>query len=122
MLHDSELEKKLLDRCRELGLDYGYILHDFPMSNDGTVWRAERVYTTGDRREMVYGLRLANLTTRALRDITAAGDQVETLWVGSDSSSNLPSQSVSSPALLIDEIEFVPSDKKPDRKPFVPKP
>ena len=119
---DSELEKKLLDRCRELGLDYGYILYDFPASNDGLVLRAERVYTTGGRREMVYGLRLANLTTRALRDIIAAGDQAKILWVGSESSSNLPSQSVLSPALLIDEIEFVPTDKKPDRKPFVAQP
>lgn len=122
-LSDSELETKLLERCRELGLDYGYILYDFPTSNEDTILRAMRVYVTGNRREMVYGLRLANLTTRALRDITAAGDQTKILWVDSGFfSKGLPGQSISSPALLIDEMEFVPTDKKPDKKPFVPKP
>lgn len=123
VLSDSELEKKLLDRCRELGLDYGYILYDFPNSDEGTVLRAIRVYTTGNKRETVYGLRLSNLTTRALRDITACGDQPKVLWIGPEPSSNgLPKQSVSAPALLVDEIEFVPTDKKPDKKPFVVKP
>ncbi len=122
-LSDHELEEKLLDRCRELGLDYGYILYDFPSWNEGVVLRAVRVYTTGNRRTTVYGLRLANLTTRSLRDIIAAGDQAKVLWVQTEPSSNgLPRQSVSSPALLVDEMEFVPIDKKPDKKPFVPKP
>lgn len=118
-LSESELEEKLLARCRELGLDYGYILYDFPSQNDGTVNKAVRVYTTGNKRETVYGLRLANLTTRALRDITAAGEQSKILWTYSD---GFPNQSVTSPALLIDEIEFIPTDKKPDKKPFVSKP
>ncbi len=122
-LSDRELEERLLSRCRELGLDYGYILYDFPASDDGIVSRAVRVYTTGNKRETVYGLRLANLTTRALRDITAAGNQAKVLWRQTEPSSNgLPKQSVSSPALLIDELEFVPTDKKPDKKPFVSKP
>ena len=121
-LSDNQLEEKLLDRCRELGLDYGYILYDLP-DNEGTVSRAVRVYTTGNKREMVYGLRLTNLTTRALRDIIAAGDQAEVLWMYTEfSSGGAPGQSISSPALLVDEIEFIPTDKKPDKKPFVPKP
>lgn len=121
-LPDNELEEKLLERCRELGLDYGYILYDLP-ANEGTVSRAVRVYTTGNKREMVYGLRLANLTTRALRDIKAAGDQPEVLWMYTDlASGGLPGQSISSAALLVDEMEFLPTDKKPDKKPFVPKP
>ncbi len=121
-LSDKELEEKLLDRCRELGLDYGYILYALP-DNEGTIARAVRVYTTGNKRERVYGLRLTNLTTRALRDITAAGDQPEVVWIYTEEASGgVPGQSISSPALLVDEMEFVPTDKKPDKKPFVPKP
>jgi hypothetical protein len=71
----------------------------------------------------VYGLRVSNLTTRALRDITAAGEQSQVVWIDSPFVfQGLPSQSVFSPALLVDEMEFVPTDKKPDKKPFVPKP
>lgn len=122
-LSDAQLEQKLRERCRELGLAYGYILHDFPEENDGVVSRATRIYADTDKRETVYGLRVSNLTTRALRDITAAGEQSQVVWIDSPFVfQGLPSQSVFSPALLVDEMEFVPTDKKPDKKPFVPKP
>ena len=48
--------------------------------------------------------------SRALRDILAAGDE-------SDVYSN-----VITPALLVDEIELLPSDRRPDRKPFIARP
>lgn len=122
-LSEEELEQKLLERCRELGLPYGYILYDFPEENGGVVSRAMRIYTDSERREMVYGLRLSNLTTRALRDIMAAGEQTRSIWLDTDSVfKGLPTQSISSPSLLVDEIEFIPTDQKPDKKPFVPKP
>lgn len=99
----EELEKQLLARCRELGLEYGYIFHSFPSEF------AERIYLDG-RREIVYGIELWDLNVRRLRDIRSAGDKLE------------KNGSVVAPAILVDELEIMPNQKKPDRKPPVPMP
>ena len=105
-LSEKELEAKLLARCKELELDYCYIVPN--MGGTGTM--VQRIYTADGRKEPVTGLEVSNLTTRALRDILAAGDE-------SDVYSN-----VITPALLVDEIELLPSDRRPDRKPFIARP
>lgn len=105
-LSEKELEAKLLARCKELELDYCYIVPN--MGGTGTM--VQRIYTADGRKEPVTGLEVSNLTTRALRDILAAGDD-------SDVYSN-----VITPALLVDEIELLPSDRRPDRKPFIARP
>ena len=105
-LSQKELEEKLLSRCKELELDYCYIVPNM-RGKDAMV---ERIYTADGHKEPVTGLEVSNLTTRALRDILAAGDD-------SDLYSN-----VIVPSLLVDEIELLPSDRRPDRKPFIARP
>ncbi len=105
-LSQKELEEKLLSRCKELELDYCYIVPE--IGGSGTV--VQRIYTADGHKEPVTGLEISNLTTRALRDILAAGDD-------SDLYSN-----VIVPSLLVDEIELLPSDRRPDRKPFIARP
>ena len=121
-LTQEELEQKLLDRCRELGLEYGYIFPRFPVINGGKgegsfAWR---IYTADGRKEPVYGLRLEGITTRSLRDVLAAGADEE-VSVFTDSSTMLPF-AVVAPSVLVDEIEILPTQRKPDRAPFVPLP
>ncbi len=99
------LEEKLLQRCRELGLEYGYIFHSFPYV------LAERIYTADGHKEAVYGIKLDGLTARSLRDIAAAGTDAQSI-----NSGNI---SVITPSILVDEIEMVPTQQKPDRAPFV---
>jgi len=104
----EQLEQKLLQRCRELGLEYGYIFHSFPFI------MAERIYVTDGHKEQVYGIDLKGLTPRSLRDILAAGDDSDVTTIGN--------VAIVAPSILVDEIEFVPSQQKPSRKPFVPLP
>ncbi len=118
-LSKEQMEQKLLQRCRELELEYCYILQEFPHEDTKTVNLAERIYTRDGRREPVFGLKIAEPSTRSLRDILAAG-QEDTVTTFSDP--EYRSYSLIAPSLLVDEIEILPDDKKPDRRPFVSKP
>lgn len=106
-LSKKELEEKLLSRCKELELDYCYIVPNM----SGKDAMIERIYTADGHKEPVTGLEISNLTTRALRDILAAGDDSSDLY-----------GNVIVPSLLVDEIELLPSDRRPDRKPFIARP
>ena len=117
-LSQQELEQKLLDRCRELDLEYGYIVEMMPNAKQDLP-NITRVYVKDGRKEQVYGAKLENFTSRSLRDILAAGDD-ETIFNFSEDSD--PAHAIIVPSLLVDEVELVPTGKHPDRKPFVSKP
>ena len=102
---DEEMEEKLLARCRELDLAYCYIKHE----DEDTAY--ERIYTQDGHREYVSALRVENESARVLRDILAAGGEPA-----------LIKRRMVTPSLLIDEVELVPVDRKPERKPFIAKP
>ncbi len=114
----EELEQKLLQRCRELGLEYGYIAEEWP-SNPDNLPNITRIYVKDGHKEQVYGAQLKNLTPRSLRDILAAGDDEKTFQIPD---SNYPRHSITLPSLLVDEMELAPTNKQPERKPFVPQP
>lgn len=120
-LSETEMEQKLLQRCRELDLEYCYILHDFPASSDSnlSINMAERIYTKDGHKEPVFGFQISDRTTRSLRDILAAGSDSE-VYHSSDAEAR--NYSVITPSLLVDEVEMMPDDKKPDQKPFINKP
>lgn len=124
-LQTAQLEQQLLDKCRSLELEYCYILPTFPAKKDPSeILYATRVYSKDGRKETVYGLKLNELTPRALRDIMSAGDdpQIAHSPVGPYEDPDFPVQSIITPSLLIEEMELVPDDVKPDQKPFVKKP
>lgn len=117
----NALVDQFLARCKELGLDYGYVLHEWPSPANDNKPVLERVYLDG-KSEFVYGLKIEGLTTRSLRDILAAGDSPVVTHIEEEYVKGLPSQSVSAPALLLEEMEFTSIEAKPDKKTFVPKP
>lgn len=116
------LKEQLLAKCREWGLEYGYILYDFPTDKNGRVQRALRVYTQpGKPDQWVYGLEVNNPNVRSLRDIVAAADNPAVIHF--DTQSDLiESQSIIAPSLLLEELELTPSRATPDKPPFVKKP
>ncbi len=116
-LSAREMEEKLLERCRELDLEYCYIFDSFPRGGNGEAVLAERIYTKDGRREPVYGLSLDGLGARSLRDIRAAGSDLKAVTVANGQSS--AAVSVVTPSVLVDEVELSPTQRKPDRKPFV---
>ncbi len=121
-LSKQEMENKLLQRCRDLELDYCYILPRFPAisGGQGEVGFGWRIYSKDGHKEPVYGLRLTGVTTRSLRDILAAGDDAAVSYFVDGNT--LISSSVVAPSLVVDEIEILPTQRKPDRAPFVPLP
>ncbi len=116
------LKEQLLAKCREWGLEYGYILYDFPTDRNGRVQRALRVYTQpGKADQWVYGLEVNNPNVRSLRDIVAAADNPAVIHFNTQSDL-LDSQSIIAPGLLLEELELTPSRATPDKAPFVKKP
>lgn len=123
----EQLEQQLLAKCRELELEYCYILPVFPpmTENKTTLATAQRIYTADGHKETVYGLKVSDLTPRALRDILAAGDDANVSYLRTDAEAyyqTFPAQSVVTPSLLLEELELVPDDAKADKPPFVKKP
>lgn len=127
-LSAEAMEEKLLARCRELDLPYCYILPSWQLPMDATqierevpseIIFAERVYTQDGRKETVHGLKFDALSTRSLRDITAAGDDAQAFAMGGWGERNI---SVVAPSVLVEEMELVPTERKPAQKPFVPMP
>lgn len=117
----DELVSRFLQRCKTLGLDYGYVMHEWPTAFNNHTPVLEKVYVDGSS-QFVYGLKIDGLTTRSLRDILAAGDSPVVTHIEVPGEVGLPAQNVQTPALLIEELELVPDETKPDKHPFVKKP
>jgi len=109
--------QQFLTRCQALDLEYGYIIHQWPTTDSDALFMLEKVYVDG-RSEFVHGLKIADLTPRSLRDILAVGDTPVVSHIRL-TGEEIPSQTVTTPALLLEELELVTTDSKPDKKPFV---
>ena len=111
---DAQMEEKLRDHCRELGLEYGYILHDEDPAGDLGI---ERIYTADGRKETILNLQWDGnfFTQRDLRSVLAVGGKKELVDNYSDVVRIVPS-------ILLEEAELVPQEHKPHRQPFVHRP
>ncbi len=148
----AALKKKLIDMCKERNKPYGMLVRklDYPFSagraelqalaqsgpqSGGSVRPISppvlvyRVYADG-REELVRGLRFRGVSTRSLRDILGASQEMALFdYVNNGaplailgSGGLLAPTSVVSPALLFEEIEFeVPQEQLP-KTPVVPAP
>ncbi|MBR3604086.1 MAG: hypothetical protein IKL48_05400 [Elusimicrobiaceae bacterium] len=121
-LSQEQMQERLLQRCRELELEYCYII---PSSFE--YWRGkglpelvQRIYTKDGRKEAVNGLEIEGLSARSLRSILAAGK--ESYVFGDFSKYEMDGASpisITAPSILVDEIELVPDMKVPDTPPSV---
>lgn len=111
---DKQMEDKLRARCRELGLEYGYILHQPDPDSDLGI---ERIYTADGRKETVLNLKWDGnfFTQRDLRGVLAVGGEQQL-------AENYDDWVVITPSVLMEEVELVPQEHKPHRQPFVAKP
>ena len=111
---DEQMEEKLRARCRELGLEYGYILHQAAPDSDLGI---ERLYTADGRKETVLNLKWDGnfFTQRDLRGVLAVGGTQKL-------TDNYPDLVIITPSVLMEEVELVPQEHQPQRKPFIAKP
>ena len=109
-LTDQEMEDKLRARCRELGLEYGYILSESSPSGDLGI---ERIYVKDGRKETILNLDWdSSFTARDLRAVLAVGGTKELV----------PWANLVTPSILLQEAELVPVEHKPHRQPFIARP
>ncbi len=113
-LTDEQMEEKLLARCRELGLEYGYILYNADPAGDLGI---ERIYTKDGRKETILDLTWDGnfFTQRDLRAVRAVGGEMQVAF-------NFGDEVLIAPSVLMDEVELVPQEHKPHRAPFVSRP
>ncbi|HWE00523.1 MAG TPA: metallopeptidase TldD-related protein, partial [Bryobacteraceae bacterium] len=145
------LRKKMLDLCQQRGLPYGIVIRkmDFPSSASFDEARrlvagsasagsmrpisiptyVYRLYADG-HEELIRGVRLRGLNARSLKDILAAGNDLNTLnyleneipFALLGAGGNAAGVSVMAPSLLVDDIDLTRMDEDFPKLPIVPSP
>jgi hypothetical protein len=147
-----DLKKKLVDMCKQRNKPYGLLVRklDYPssasveelrrvaaaMSQSGGGTRPVslpiliyRVYPDG-KEELVRGMRFRGLSTRSLKDILAASDEIAVFdFIDSPAPFALmgaggfvTNASVIAPGILFDELELEPVQQEVPKPPIVPPP
>lgn len=128
----AELRRRLLGLVREAGLEYGLLVKrlgfedargDEDLLSDPS--ELYRVYPDG-REERVRDAEFADVGLRSLRDIVAASSErtVYNYYERGHLQGNrgeVPA-SVVAPAVLVEEMEFKKTEKKPEKKPYLKHP
>ena len=127
----EELEKKLIETCRQEDLPFGYMVEEMTPSQAPNFEEREeerasfnprllyRIYTSDGHQELVRGAELDGLDTHALHSsLTALGD--DPLLEGAGSS-ELPI-AVISPSMLFSDLEIRSSNAGRDKLPQYPPP
>jgi TldD protein len=116
-LTSDALKQKLLDLCKQQGLEYGYYV-DTLGGTDYSPRLLYRVYAKDGHQELVRGAEFNELDTRALRnDVVAVGDDPQ---VGNRDGA-VPT-TVISPSILFDDLEVKRTDEKNAKLPEYPAP
>lgn len=131
---EAELKKKLLQMAAENGLDYAVIVRRLdPEAEKKTEdllaapVLAYKVSVKDGSETLIGGSEWTDVSFRALRDILLASDadQVYNYYQPGPFYYNrgyVPASLVAPAALLIQEMELKPTDRKPDRQPYLPNP
>jgi len=109
-----DMKKALMDECKKLELDYCIKINNYGDNK----FNGYKIYTKDGREEPIYGME-KDMTTRSLRDIIYAGDDIKAYNFTPDYK---PQYSIITPSLIVGEIEIKATEKKPSRPPMVPKP
>jgi hypothetical protein len=108
----SQFKDKFLEYCRQEGLDYCHIVRGNAV---GSSFSAYKVDAKTGAETPVYGAGFKDMSTRALRDVKFAADDLEAYNLEAD-------LSVVAPSLILGEAEIIPTKKLSDSPPLVPKP
>jgi predicted Zn-dependent protease len=130
----ADLKKKLIQMAAENGLDYAVIVRRMDGEGEkksedllaGPVL-AYKVSVKDGSETLLGGSEWTGVTFRALRDILLASDADQVynyyqLGPFAYSRGFVPASIVAPSALLVQEMELKPTDRKPDRQPYLPHP
>ena len=136
----EDVRTQLIDACKDMGLEYGIMVTRLqtPRANRMVFFRtgapqdekpllsapltAYKVYTNG-RVEPLRGLAFANVTPRVLKDIISQSDRQNTLnFTTMEGFRRGRPTSVTAPDVLIEEMELVADDSRPQKPPYLDHP
>ena len=111
----KDLKEQLMRNCREENLDYCYIIRRFDAGNIN----AYKIDAKTGEETLVHGFEMPDISTRTLRDIAGAGDDLEVtnFYSGRD-----PSYSIVAPSVLLKEMELKRSQVENKKPPKLAKP
>jgi predicted Zn-dependent protease len=128
----DELKRRLREEARAFGLDHGIMIRrisyesgrnrDALLSEPVLVYRVD--VETGEE-QLLRDADFRDVTLRALRDIVAASTERHVHNINKQGNSYFRGSSPSSivhPSVLVAEMELAPSEKKPERLPYLPRP
>ena len=115
-LSREDMKKKLLERCRERGLDYGYFAETLgPQRAPRLLYR---IWVKDGHEELVRGAVFGDLDNRSLRsDLIAAGGDAYV-----DNRLVPVPHSIVSPSILFEELEIKRANRQKDKLPEYPAP
>jgi len=148
---DAQLKTRLLDMIKQQGKPYGMIVRKMDFPSAGAVEELRRIIARGGRsgggrpvstpvlaykvfpdgrEELVRGMNFRSLSTRAFRDIVAAGDQehqFDFIENGAPlalmgAGNFIVGCSVVAPSVLFEELELEPGNEDRPKPPVVPPP
>jgi hypothetical protein len=131
----AELRKKLLQAAAEAGLDYAIIVRRMDPETEkenmedllaGPVL-AYKVNVKDGSETLINGAEWTGVTFRALRDIQLVSDSdyVYNYHQAGPFYQNrgfVPASIIAPSAMLVQEMEMKPTEKQPDRQPYLPHP
>jgi predicted Zn-dependent protease len=144
----AELKKKLIQLIQARGKDYGILVRKMDFPSSASLDEVSRMLTASrggrpvsmpilvykvfpdGREEMVRGLQFRGLNVRSLKDILAAGDDVQPfdfmdspqVFALIGGSSYTSEACVVAPSILIDDLELHPAEEELPKLPIVPAP
>ncbi|MEW5805917.1 MAG: metallopeptidase TldD-related protein [Acidobacteriota bacterium] len=136
----KDLKAKLLEYCREMGLEYGIVVtklrdkNSYLESDSSTDLTPEqrktelsfpveayKVYVEDGREELIRGAEFEGITVRALKDILEAGDDSFAYNILLGNNPELPASLVT-PSVLVEELDLKKSEIKPSKPPILKSP
>lgn len=132
-LPGPELKKRFLDLVREAGLEYGLTVRRIAFEDEkgeedllAPPTEVVRVYAKDGREERVRDAEFDGVSLRALRDIVAVSAErtAYNFYERGHLQGNrgeIPA-SVVAPSLLVEEMEFKKTEKKPEKRPYLKHP
>jgi predicted Zn-dependent protease len=136
----QNLKSKLLEYCKDMGLEYGIIVtklrdKNFRLETDPNTdlasaqlkaelcfpIEAYKIYVKDGKEELIRGVEFEGTTVRALKDIAEAGDDAYVYNFLLGHNFELPT-SILTPSILVEELELKKTESKPSKPPILKSP
>ncbi len=124
----AELKQRLIDECKDLGLEYGVMFREnnatYSSFTGGTSVLVYKVYVKDGREELYRDASVSQLSIRELRNIIAAGEKTYpfNFLINSSYNGNGTPASIVAPSVILDEIQLKKSRQRKEKPKYLKHP